>query len=1174
MKRLLAVFAMFSMSLSAQEFRGTFSGLISDPTGAPLPGAKVTVTEIRTGVKNQTVADSAGEYTAPFLLPGDYSIAAEAPSFKQYIRQNIHLGAGDHTVIDIKLEVGDATQSVSVSAEAPLLTSENASVGQAITTKEVEELPLNGRTPMVLASLSLGVIATGQPGLIHPFDAGGAAGWSIGGGYAQTSEILVDGSPNATWDGRLAYSVPQDAVQEVRIKAFDTDAAFGHTGGGTINQVMKGGTNTLHGSLYEFTQPDTLVANNFFNNAKGVARPVTHFNQYGASVGGPVLIPKVFDGRNKLFWFFAWETLKDSQPNANFVTVPTDAEKTGDLSLFLSADKTIIYNPTTGVLNGSTITRSPFPNNVIPTSMLNPIALAYLKFYPEPNVTPTRADGYQNYANNATTNDDYNNELGRLDYNMSEKNRIFFDIRRTGYSQIKNDYFNNIAEGSVLYRNNWGGSLDDVYVFNSSNVLNVRLNFTRLAEVHALPSTGFDPTSLGFPSYIAANSEYLQLPVINFSSNSGFQALGATGASNLPSQSLQLFSDWVHIKGAHTFKFGVDARQYRLNTFTSGNSTGTYSFSGNSYVRASSSASSTVAAGQDFASFLLGLPYSATYDLNTFGSWFSYYTAGFVQDDWRVSHTLTVNVGARFDHDSPYHEKYGRTVDGFNDTTPSPLAAAAIAAYAKSPVAQLPVSQFNPVGGLTFPTGGNTVAYNNTSHLISPRVGFAWSPERLHNKTVIRGGFGMFVSPVTISTLAITGAYSTSPITNQEGFSQSTAPSVTSNNYLTPGLSLSNPFPTGFTAPAGSSAGLNTFAGQTISFLSPNVSNPYALRWNMGVQQQLTKNMMLELVYVGNHGVHLPVAVTQINGLPRSLLSTLNTRDAAENYLSNSVANPFSGLQTSENTATTTVAQLLAKYPQFPLGYSSGSWSGSGGIIEQNLNVGSSYFESMNARVSQRFSNNLYFTFNYIWSKLIEKDSWLNDTDAQPEKRISPSDHPQRFVVAASYQLPFGAHQKYDLHSKWANTVAGGWHINSIYTFQVGAPITWVNGSSATPGDYVYLGGPLTVDPRQVNGVAFNTAAFDTKTADAFNYHIRTFSTTFPNARADGINQLDASVLKRFDLPKYERSYFELRFEGFNIVNHPVFAAPNTTATNAAFGTITATANLVRTIQVAAKIVF
>jgi hypothetical protein len=1174
-KSFVALFAIFSVSLFSQDFRGTFSGLVSDPTGAPLAGAKVTVTEIRTGTKTETVADSAGEYTAPFLLPGDYTISAEAPSFKKAVRTGIHLGADDKIVIDIKLEVGDASQSVSVSADAPLLQSENASVGQAITTKEVEELPLNGRTPMVLASLSVGVIGTGQPGLIHPFDAGGAAGWSIGGGYAQTSEILVDGSPNATWDGRLAYSVPQDAVQEVRIKAFDTDAAFGHTGGGTINQVMKGGTNTIHGTASEFTQPDTLVANNFFNNAKGVARPVTHFNQYGATIGGPVFLPKIYNGKNKLFWFFAYERLKDSQPNPVFTTVPTDAERTGDLSLFLNTDKTTIYNPNTGVASGSTITRSPFPNNVIPTSLLNPIALAYLKFYPEPNVTPTRPDGFQNYASNATTNDDYNNQLGRIDYNMSDKNRMFFDIRRTGYQQLKNDYFYNAAEGSLLYRNNWGGSLDDVYIFNASNIVNVRLNFTRLAESHALPSTGFDPTTLGFPASIAANSEYLQMPVINFSSNSGFQALGATGASNIPSQSLQLFGDWVKIKGSHTLKFGGDARQYRLNTFTAGNSTGTYSFSGNSYVRAGSAASSTVAAGQDFASFLLGLPYSATYDLNTFGSWYSYYGAVFAQDDWRVSRTLTVNLGVRFDHDAPYREKYGRTVDGFNDTTASPLAAAAIAAYAKSPIAQLPVSQFNPVGGLTFPSGGNNAAYNNTSHLLSPRVGFAWSPDMLHGKTVIRGGFGIFVSPVTISTLALTGAYSTNPITNQEGFSQSTAPTVTSNNYLTPGLTLSNAFAGGLTQPAGATAGLNTFAGQTINFLSPNVSNPYAIRWNFGFQQQLTKNLLMEVVYVGNHGVHLPVAVTQVNGLPRSVLSTLPYRDPAETYLSNSVANPFAGLATSQNTATTTVAQLLAKYPQFPLGYSSGSWSGSTGIIEQNLNVGSSYFESMNVHLQQRFSNNLFFTFNYIWSKLEEKDSWLNDTDAQPEKRISPSDHPQRFILATSYQLPIGHGQKLDLHRDWANSLAGGWRLNAVYTFQVGPPITWVNGSSAAPGDYVYLGGNLNLNPRQVNGLAFNTADFDTKTADAFNYHIRTFSTTFPNLRADGINQFDLSVLKRFSIPKMdERKYFELRFEGFNVVNHPVFAAPNTTATNAAFGTITATANLVRTIQLGARFVF
>ncbi len=521
------VLSFVSVAAFGQEFRGTISGAVTDASGAAIAGVKVTVTETNTGTKVQTVSDSAGQYTAPYLQPGDYQIAVAMQGFKEALRKGIAVASGAHVVIDFKLEVGDNTQTVSVTAAEPLLNTENASAGSSITSKEVQDLPLNGGTPMALAALSLGVIATGQPGLIHPFDSGGAAGWSVGGGYAQTSELLIDGSPDATWDGRLAYSLPKDAVQEVNVKAFDADAGYGHTGGGTLNQVMKTGTNSLRGTLFEQVQPNTLTANNFFNNAKDVARPVTHFNQYGVTAGGPVWIPKVFNGKNKLFWFFAFEGLKDGQPNPVFTTVPTDLERQGNFSQVLAADgaSSQLYDPYTAVLSGTTITRSPYPNNVIPTTELNPIALAYLKFYPEPNIVPVRADGYENYASNATTNDNYNNELGRLDYNMSDKSRMFFDIRRTGYNQIKNDYFQNQSEGSLLYRNNWGGTIDEVYTLNSANVLDIRANYTRMAEIHANPSTGFDPTTLGFPSYLASHAEYLEMPVITFSTNTDFQNL-------------------------------------------------------------------------------------------------------------------------------------------------------------------------------------------------------------------------------------------------------------------------------------------------------------------------------------------------------------------------------------------------------------------------------------------------------------------------------------------------------------------------------------------------------------------------------------------------------------------------------------------------------------------------
>src|SRR5271157_3878050 len=343
---LVAVIALLiPASLFCQEFRGTISGAVTDPTGATIAGAKIVVTETHTGTKTPTISDSSGQYSAPFLQPGDYEIAAQMQGFKEFVRKGVHLGSGEHPVIDIRLDVGDTSQSIEITADAPILNTENASAGSAITTKEVEDLPLNGGTPMALASLSLGVIGTGQPGLIHPFDSGGAAGWSVGGGYAQTSELLIDGSPDSTWDGRLAYSLPKEAVQEVRVKAFDSDASYGHTGGGTLNQIMKTGTNSVMGTLYEQVQPNTLTANNFFNNSKGTPRPVTHYNQYGVTAGGPIFIPKVFDGRNKLFWFFAFEGLKDSNPNPALATVPTDAERQGDLSQVLALDKTVLYDP-------------------------------------------------------------------------------------------------------------------------------------------------------------------------------------------------------------------------------------------------------------------------------------------------------------------------------------------------------------------------------------------------------------------------------------------------------------------------------------------------------------------------------------------------------------------------------------------------------------------------------------------------------------------------------------------------------------------------------------------------------------------------------------------------------------------------------------------------------------
>jgi hypothetical protein len=1187
--RVAGIVLLTSIACFGQESRGTISGAVTDPSGAAIAGAKVIATEVRTGTKVQTVSESTGQYTLPFLSSGDYTVSATMQGFKEFVRKGIQVGAGDHVAIDVRLEVGDTATSVEVTGDAPLLNTENASQGQAITTHEVEDMPLNGGTPAMLSQFALGVIPTSNPTLVHPFDVVGPAAISIGGTPSQTSELLLDGVPNATWDGRQAYSPPRDAVQEVRVKAFDSDSSFGHTGGGTLNQVLKTGTNSFHTTLWEYNQPSNLAANSFFNNRAGVAAAVTHYNQYGFVAGGPVLLPK-FNGRDKLFWMFSFEGLPDSQPNPTNLTVPTDAEKRGDFSALLGQGSQYqLYDPFSAVTNGSTVTRTPLSGNVIPTNRLNPVALNYMKFYPAPNTTiGVSPIGQNNYISNVPTTDSYNNELGRLDYNMSTANRMFFDVRRFGYSSEKQDYFQNPATGIATFRESWGSTVDDVVTFSPTTIADIRLNFTRLGEGHAVNSHGIDVTSLGFPSYLAAASQFAQLPIMSLST---FQQLGgnSTKSNNYPSQSWQLFAQVMKLRGNHALKFGVDLRQYRVNPIDFGNSSGQFNL-GNTWVRSSSSASSTVAQGQDLASMLMGLTTGGSFDLSSFASFYSYYGSGFIQDDWRATRNLTVNLGIRYDFDGPYHEKWARTVNGFAFNTPSPIAASAQAAYAASPYAGLPAGAFKVLGGLTFASPSDTRIYQNTSHLASPRAGLAWSPDFLKHKTVIRAGFGMFVTPVTIASLSVNGNYSTNPILAQEGFTQSTSVNPSNDNFVTPASTLSNPFPNGIALPAGSSAGIQTFYGQTVNFLNPQMKNPYSLRWNFGLQHELTANTMLEVVYIANHSVHLPITVTQLNGIPRQYLSTLAVRDNAVNTtLSASTPNPFKGLLPStaamNTSSTVTIAQLLARYPQFPVGYGSGVWSGSAGILEQDLDAGSSYFGSLNVRLQRRFSKGVSIIANYIWSRLAEQDSWLNESDPVPEKRISPFDRPQRIVTYVSWDLPIGRGRALNVNSRLANAIVGGWHLNSVYTWQIGAPLAWVNGSTTTPSDYVYYGGPgalpTSMNNRQANTLpngtpiaAFDTSLFNTNASNAFAYHIRTFSTTFPNVRADGINEWDPSLLKRIDVT--ERAYVQLRFEFFNVVNHPTFSAPNVQWSSgpSSFGVINGQSNRPRTIQVGARFVW
>ena len=614
----------------AQEFRGTISGAVTDPTGAVIPGAAVTIREVHTGTVNNTKSDSAGQYVVPFLLPGDYSVSVSLAGFQTTTRAGITLQSQEHPIINLALSVGETTQVVNVTSAAPLVDQANASVGQVISTESVADLPLNGRTPTTLTELSEGVITTAAPQIVHPFDNNAGNSWSIGGTPNQVSEVLLDGSPDLTLLGALAYAPTQDSVQEVSIRPFDTDASFGHTIGGVINQITKSGTNSFHGTAYEFYQTAGLDANLYFNKrANPVAsRPNAHFHQYGGTFGGPVRIPKLFNGTDKLFFFFAYEGLHDSTPATTSLTVPTQAERNGDFSQTLiagcpngfannpataaaiclpygtntgnTADPNQLYNPNSGTVNssGKTVRTAILDNQLASVGGVNPVAQAYFGLIPLPNTTSgVAATGLGNYISPAPSVDRYSNEFGRIDYALGARDRIFADIRHNVRTQVKNDFFGNGLTGTTLLRENFGSSLDNVFTLNSSTIIDTRLNWTYFDETHGTPAQRYSPATVGLPTYLAAGTAESQLPCINFTTSSTvgtcgtttntYATLGDNTSALDPTTSYQLFTDAVKIIGRHTLKIGFDGRQYRLSVENFGNSVGSFGF-GPSFVNAGS----------------------------------------------------------------------------------------------------------------------------------------------------------------------------------------------------------------------------------------------------------------------------------------------------------------------------------------------------------------------------------------------------------------------------------------------------------------------------------------------------------------------------------------------------------------------------------------------------------
>ncbi len=1202
------------MVVSAQEFRGSVTGKVTDPNGAIVPGATVTIKNVETNLENIVTTNEDGSYSFPLLQPGHYTLTVTAQGFSTSTREGIEVRVSEKLTLDMQMQVGGATATVTtVATDTPALETGQVSTGTVINNRQISELPLTEGTAYQLATLAPGIAYTGNPQFTGPTSNGNLAAFRSNGAVG-ANQITLDGSPNYGFDGSVGFSPPADAVQEFKVQTNSFDAQQGYSAGATVNVAVKSGTNDVHGSVYYFNRDRSRTANNFFSNRNGVERPDRTYHRFGGVVNGPVYIPKLYNGRDRTFFLFSYERLIDNIAEPQLFTVPTAKMRTGDFSELIvnrnniaDSANTVIYNPFSGTQSGSNVVRTSFgcptsgalPTNstcnIIPSNLFNPVAIALLSYYPLPNVTGTGANGTQNnFFSNVNRGQRYRGWLTRIDHRISQRQSIFGKYyhsfnpeNRYNWAGVVNNY--PITQG-FEFRTNDGGNIDYTNTLSSTTVFDLRVSFNRFVQERA-PGQPFDLSTLPFSAQaLAAFRGYDYIPMIEI------RNLDATRPirSNLGSQR----SDWnagrlrpfymgsvqptvTRLWGNHTARVGYDLRVLRENFISNGYQAGRYFFDG-TYTSPASNSSSALrnAFGRDIAAFILGVASAGSgstasqIDNAINYSVQSVYHGFFVQDDWRVTPKLTLNLGMRYELEGGLTERFNRIQRGFDLTTASPIDAAARAAYTTAYNANpanflLTPDQFHVLGGFSFADTNNRAAWNTDRSNWQPRLGISYAPDQ---KTVVRAGFGIFMAPHQ-------SEIQTNPL--QTGFSGNTPFVASNNNGLTFAANLTNPFPSGTTASPGSSLGLLTSTGIDVGGIDSPVfpverKNAKFARVVFGLQRELPGHFVLEANYVSSWGYDMAVS-RSVNFVPLSFLGTDPTTDTATNTrLAVTIPNPFRNLLPGTgsplNTATTiTRLQSLLPFPQF------------GNVWVQQYN-GTNRYNALQLQLTQRFSKGLTLNASYTRSRLREQLDYLNPTDTALENRISPDDRPNRFTFSAVYELPFGRGREFGNHlNRVVDAFIGGWQVNGTYEWQSGEPFL------LSPTQVWYYAGDVNQllsrvgqpnDSGQRYGI--DVSAFVVPTANGtgivrlnnFNTGLRNVPTTLDSMRNQPFLNVNLSLSKSFRIGEGKK--LQLRAEALNAFNHPYFGNgigldPSNTGT---FGLVTTQRNNPRDIQIGVKFVF
>ena len=1141
----------------AQSTSSTVSGKITDPSGSSVPAASVSASNEDTGLRRSASSNEEGGYVLPLLPPGRYRIAVQKEGFKPVTRTGVILQVDQVARIDFVLDVGVVAESVVVTADAPLLDQETSALGQVVDNQKILNLPLNGRMTFRLVNLTPGIIVTpGSSGQFGDISVGtfDDINFSINGGRAQSNEVMVDGVPSTTGFLNLFTTVPSvDATQEFKVQSNSMSAEWGRFGGGVINVSTRGGTNELHGGLFEFLRNSASDSNEFFNKRAGRDIPPFRMNQFGGSLGGPVRLGKLYDGRNKTFFFANYDGTRWRRGDIFSTTVPTVLQRGGDFSRTFTqtGDLIVIYDPLTStpVSPGSAnYRRTAFPGNVIPSSRFDAVGANIVKFYPLPNAPGDPITQTQNFLSNAARGIDKNEGAIRIDQNWSDGFRMFGRLAVTDNVLGQPDHFHNEAtpgvgaNGNIKFRY-YTASLDSTYTLSPARLLNVRYGLARFNWARKTRSYGFDQRSLGVADSVVRQ---MQVPVFPSMGVEGYSAMAGGSFIDTGQDTHSLLPSLTIIHGQHTWKAGGDLRLRRNNLWIISNGGGSYSVT-RAFTRGPDPNVFTANAGNGIASLLLGTAASGSIGSYPGASLQNFYYSAYVQDDWRVGKRLTLNFGLRYETESPYTERRDYLAY-FDVNQKSPLANAAFP---------------NLAGGLRFVAkdGLGRSAYAWDRNNFSPRIGLAYSADK---RTTIRAGFGVFYGALELSN----DLNNYTPV-NGNGYSGAT-PFVGSIDAVTPFAYLSNPFPTGLKSPPGSSAGALAMVGQAVSSWAYPGRTPYTMQWNFDVQRSIAADLLVDVAYAGSRAVHLARGY-DYNALPTELLA-LGTR------LQELVDNPFYGRIDVGTLSQPRVQrrQLLLPFPQFT------------GVNVLNAAVANSVYHSLQIKVEKRLSHGQSFLVSFTAGKLIgDSNNNLaglgvqgNGTGTQDwynlkrERSISEMDISRSLTISHVAELPFGPGRHFLKTKNVAGQILGGWNLSTIVTARTGMPLAVsapIPGGGNRPhstGVSAEISGDRSRND-QINRW-FDTSQFTLPAS----FTLGNVSRTLPDVRGPGVLNFDFSLTKNVSIR--ERIGVQVRAEAFNAFNRPQFWMPNTAFGSLDFGRITASQQTVlpRVMQFAIKLKF